>query len=684
MACQLKHGLLGIIESATATYFAVGLWSSESGRQLSFFCLSRIYIRDLLDTYLPVAVMVYDWEGKEEVVMDLYIRQGKSLEDVMEWFRTNQKFSPSKRAFQTQIRKWNFPTKHVQFPTDEALVERVHQLWEQNLSQKQMLQTLQSGGFPDLTERELTRVRDREGLKLRVASEKQPTTTTQALAPAKRKQSDGQIISNDSGLTSHNDSNPTTSPEAHDNRPAIPSSTDLDDEVAVKRQAWQEKLKAESQERLEKRTRRRRTQPYAGLPPDPPAPPRFPSETTLEEAKNILHLDKSMYSRLRNTFEEICQQHGVLKKTEAGHDKWSAVKNQLIDESPAIQHLFQIPDREQLDHHFLAFEMICNDVTKKLRTMKCKVTIADAKNVLGLNPEQGRQVKAAFHQILRDDHFTSKLEAGPEHWNALKQKWIDETPLLQAILAPGPTDPNHELKVKSMEHLCRDVMKRLRDSQTRAEKKRKGSTLDHQTPNPEVNGTTIRSSVEVPLRNSKPSLPASEPEVVANANSPANRSLDGMSSLASQALASTQLPMSPLQPSRTQQPFHSRPSDDYNGQIDPSLLSSAEQYPTLYDAQQPSPSPLPVYFRLAPNSQIKTPPTLWIETLPARTMPALREVALTGRAYSNVRISRIEGVIKAGAGETKLTITDDDELEAYLQHLKGETATFMVNISYNA
>ena len=561
-------------------------------------------------------------------------------------------------------------------------MERVRQLWEQNLSQKQMLQTLQSSGFPDLTERELTRVRDREGLKLRVASEKQ--TTTPALIPAKRKQSDNPNIPNESTPIPRSGSNATTPPQAHDSPPAIPPSTDLDDEVAEKRQAWHEKLKAESQERLEKRTRRRRTQPYAGLPPDPPAPPRFPSETTLEEAKNILCLDKSMYSRLRVTFEEICQQHGVLKKTEAGHDKWGAVKNQLIDESPAIQHLFQVPDREQLDHHFLALEMICNDVTKKLRTMKCKVTIADAKNVLGLNPEQGRQVKAAFHQILRDDYFTSKLEAGPEHWNELKQKWIDETPLLQTILAPGPADPNHELKVKSMEHLCRDVMKRLRDSQTRAEKKRKGSALDEQTANPEVNGTTIRSSVEVPLRNSKPSEPASESEVVANSSGLANGSLDGMSTLASQALANTQLPMSPLPPSRTQQPYHSRPSDDYNGQIDPTLLSSAEQYPASYGTQQPSPSPLPVYFRLAPNSQIKTPPTLWIETLPARTISALREVAVAGRAYSNVGVSRIEGVIKAGANETKLTITDDDELEAYLQHLRGETATFMVNISSDA
>lgn len=38
--------------------------------------------------------MVYDWEGKEETMLDLYIQQGKSLEDVMEWFKVNQAFTP--------------------------------------------------------------------------------------------------------------------------------------------------------------------------------------------------------------------------------------------------------------------------------------------------------------------------------------------------------------------------------------------------------------------------------------------------------------------------------------------------------------------------------------------------------------------------------------------------------------
>ncbi|KAL9581551.1 MAG: hypothetical protein Q9212_003837 [Teloschistes hypoglaucus] len=553
--------------------------------------------------------MVYDWDGRRETMMDLYIHQGKSLEEVMEWFKVNQNFTPryvlafhsevytcdrgcygdlcvvfrdghqssstsyglrcsSKRAFQTQIKRWNFPAKHIPIHSDAALVERVRQLWTQNVSQKNMLLRLHNEGFQKITERELTRVRDRENLKLRVASVK----------PGK----------------SSVDDTPSEVPSTRDHK------SELDEKVLEKRRAWHEKLEAESLERLEKRTRRRRTKEYAGLPADPPAPPRFPSETTLEEAKNILQLDKSTYTNLRARFEAICQQHDVLKKTEAGHDKWNLVKNQLIDESPTIQHHFQIPDQT---HNYLALEMICNDVTKKLRTMRKTVTIADAKNVLGLDPEQGRQIKAAFHQILREDHFTSKLEAGPEHWAELKEKWLNQVPLLQEILAPGEVDPDHGKKVKAMEHLCRDVMKRLRDSQTREAKRRSTSAISTPT-------------------------------------------YEGISTLASQALAST---MSPHQ---------------YTGPIDPDLLST-------YAA------PTPIYFRLSPTSQIKTP-TVWVATLASPTLSALHSLAVENRPYAEVM--SMEGLIK---GEVKVTIGDDEELGAYLRHVEGKTPTFVVGLNYN-
>lgn len=541
-----------------------------------------------------------------------------------------------------------------------------------------MLAILHNEGFGSLTERELTRIRDKEGLKLRVASVKAGPRRASSSIPAKRKhdeqtgedvasEPDVQVkgsIDNDDGATILAIRQPSLD-------------TELTEEVIQKRQARFEKLQAESLERLQKRTRRRRTKSYAGLPPDPPAPPRFPSETTLEESKVILHLDKSMYANIRAKFEDICQEHNVIKKTEAGYDKWQAVKHQLIDEFPPIQPLFTVEDQAQLNHHFLALEMICNDVTKKLRTMKSRVTIADAKNVLGLDPEQGRQIKAAFHQILKADHFTSKLETGPEHWQGLKQKWIDGLPLLQTILAPGNADPDHTRKVKAMEHLCRDVMKRLRDSQTKEEKSRKGGNLIDRDSTPRAANAITKSPVQ---RSTPQSNPERNPTAVQDTGGKTHskdQNFDGISTLASQALASAPLPMSP--PLNRQQ--HQQLSYDYDSQIDPSLLSAAANLPG-YQSEQPHFPSIPVYFRLAPTSQVRGSPTVWVGTLAAPTVAALRELAVVDRPYSNLVVGRIEGLIKAENSETKLTISDDDELLAYIQHVKGETPTFVVNISY--
>ncbi|KAL8710156.1 MAG: hypothetical protein Q9220_005239 [cf. Caloplaca sp. 1 TL-2023] len=605
--------------------------------------------------------MVYDWEGKEEKMMDLYINQGKSLEEVMEWFKVNEQFTPSKRAFQTQIKRWHFPSKHIPNHTDPNLVERVRQLWAKNVSQKDMLATIHQEGHRNMSERELSRIRDKEGLRLRVAGFKVTPKKALDSASSKRKRDadDKQVTPNEDDVQPE---------DGNQESPVLPITLqpqpqlELSDEVLQKREAWHQRLQAESLERLEKRTRRRRTKVYAGLPPDPPAPPRFPSETTLEEAKGILQLDKPMYNSLRMKFEEICIQHNVVKKTEAGHDKWQGVKHQLIDEYPPIQPFFQVPDEQQLNNHYLALEMICNDVTKKLRTMKSKVTIADAKNVLGLNPEQGREIKAAFLQILKKDHFTSKLESGPEHWQELKRQWIDGLPVLQSVLAPGEADPLHSQKVKATEHLCRDVMKRHRDGQTRAEKMRKPSDV--------VDQNHVREAVTT----SRPIPPPVSP-YQAHPNAPAVQDYNGISTLASQALASAPLPISPPLATRQQQ---SRP--EYNSQIDPTLLSAAANLP--YQPPPQHEAPIPVYFRLAPDSEVKPPPLVWVETLTAPSLSALHQVAVSNRPYTNLRIDRVEGLIKTEGSETKLTIGDDDELMAYLNHVKKETPTFIVHLSF--
>ncbi|KAL8761012.1 MAG: hypothetical protein Q9184_002825 [Pyrenodesmia sp. 2 TL-2023] len=633
--------------------------------------------------------MVYDWEGREGTMRALYIDQNKSLEEVMDWFRANQNFTPSKRAFQTQIKRWNFPPKHTPAYTDSTLVNRVRQLWAQNVSQKNMLEVLHGEGFDAVTERELTRVRDKEGLKLRVATTRS-TPNEKSSIPTKRKHDEhadqdlldgrspqaqfpvqGATPENNQGLSAESPMAPLSS--------ASPSG-DLTEEVIQKRQARFERLQAESQERLEKRTRRRRTKSYAGLPPDPPAPPRFPSETTLEEAKSILHLDKSMYIQIRAKFEEICLADNVIKKTEAGPDKWQAVKNQLIEQFPPIQPMFLVTDQAQLNYHYLALEMICNDVTKKLRTMKSKVTIADAKNALGLNPEQGRQIKAVFHRILKEDHFTSKIETGPDHWHDLKQKWINELPLLQHILAAGDADPNHGRKLKAMEHLCRDVMKRLRDTQTKEQKRRIDGGAAEESASPHVANINVPPGATGSIPRPKSSRHASSRERNNRTDGPAPRNFDGISTLASQALASAPLPISPPLPNRYQ---HVHSSHNYSGQIDPTLLSAAANLP-MYQSQQPPFLPTAVYFRLAPNSQVKSPPNVWVETLPSPNVTTLRQLAVASRPYANLSVGRIEGLIKADTNDSKLTIKDDEELMAYMQHLKGDSPTFVVHISYES
>lgn len=552
-----------------------------------------------------------------------------------------------------------------------------------------MLATLQAEGFHDLTERELTRIREKEGLKLRVNN----TNANPKPDKSSKRKRDAQSSENvaEEQLMQVQDQPPLPEEQGDQQQPLSATDshptplTDLTHEVVQKRQAWHHKLQAESRERLEKRTRRRRTKVYAGLPPDPPAPPRFPSETTLEEAKAILQLDKAVYTNIRAKFEDICRQNNVTKKTEAGHDKWQAIKNQLIDEFPPIQPLFRVADQPQLDHHYLALEMICNDVTKKLRTMKCKVTIADAKNVLGLDPEQGRQIKAAFHQILRADHFTSKLEAGPEHWQQLKQRWINESPLLQSILAPGEADPQYVQKLKAMEHLCRDVMKRLRDSQTKEDKMSKANGLPGRSASPQPTMQGAATTSRGPIEDAHQSLDFSEHSATSQ-----GITYDGISTVASQALASAHLPLSPP-PSAVPYQQHIHVSNSNNSQIDPTLLSAATNLPPYEPQQQQlisSPDsisfpPTPIYFRLSPVSQIKTPPTVWVETLTVPSVSALRQLAVSNRPYSNLRVVRIEGMIKSQGSETKLTIEADDELMAYLQHVKGATPTFVMDINYN-
>ena len=232
-------------------------------------------------------------------------------------------------------------------------------------------------------------------------------------------------------------------------------------------------MQIESDERWAARKRRRRTRGWAGLPADPPGPPRFPSETTLDESKAFLSLDNTLYRQARDQFQAICEHESVLKKTDAGPEKWQKTKDRLISENPHLQHIFWNDQTHKVEQKALALDVICTDVTKRMRTLERRMTIAEAKNVIAINPEESRQVRNAFYALLVADEFTSKLETGDEHWNELKSRWIADSPILQRILAPGASDPQHQVKVRAIEVLCRDVMKRLRDDQAKKDPSRR-------------------------------------------------------------------------------------------------------------------------------------------------------------------------------------------------------------------
>jgi hypothetical protein len=540
------------------------------------------------------------------------------------------------------------------------LVARVKELWEQNVNQREMLRLLNDEGF-NIKERELMRVRTKNRWLLRVPngmkSQASTTATTGTTATTttgqpeietsveegvltlQQEMYDGHGLSNDTALLT--------------SEPPIQSSLSpsMSPEVLAKRKERLDKLQAESAERWASRKRRRRTRGWAGLPADPPGPPRFPSETTLDESKQYLSLDAALYRQMRDDFQKICEDAGFIKKTIAGPERWQEAKNRLIRESPHLRSVFytdpSMPDTGELEAKKLALDVVCTDVTKRMRTLESRMTIAEAKNALGVNPEESRQIRTAFYNTLKADHFTSKLEAGDDHWKELKEQWIQGSELLQRILAPGPVDPHHSTKVKAIEVLCRDVMKRLRDDQTKRD----------------------------PLRKRIKQKPATLQTNTGNSIS--NTSYNhGISTLASEALASASM----------------TPNELGEMQIDPSLLQAANDTSMAGNFQQSTEPtfsyveslltrpPIPVYFRISPHSQVHGASRMWVEKLVSSSVMELRNLMQLKHPESVV--TRIEGIEKDDRGdEISFVIEEDDELDAYLTHMHGKKASFVIRLS---
>lgn len=645
--------------------------------------------------------MVYDWENKEDICYRMYIEEKKSLEDIMEYMKEHHKFAPSKRAFQTQFKKWDFPSKQNPAHKNAALVQRVKELWDCNTSQREMLRTLNEEGF-DIKERELMRVRAKNRWLLRVPNGMK----------TKKRDSDQDVINQlqqalypDGQMA---DAEAEEEPmeelmEQTESRAGRADSPPLSPEVMRKRQERLAKLQAESAERWATRKRRRRTRGWAGLPADPPGPPRFPSETTIDESKAFLSLDNRLYRDIRARFQRICEEADIIKKTIAGPERWEAAKDRLIQESSHLQGVFW-GNEDNLEGKKLALDVVCSDVTKRMRTLERRMTIAEAKNALGVNPEESRQLRNAFYQVLKGDHFTSKLEAGEEHWKELKSQWINSSDLLQNILAPGDADPQHQEKVKAMEVLCRDVMKRLRDDQTKRDPTRKKKfdsnfTAPDSNMNPYVSSPPNTSFQPGPDENLIRAAVLAQAESMQNEAPPSRPPPQPRS----QSGSSRTQPQPQARQAQPQVPQHQVIMDHNDLQIDPSLLLAAANDPSLmgrgmhnqfsdaqsYDQQYAaqaaqgafasSPSAFAVYFRLHSASEVQPGVRLWVSTLNSISVDELRQSATA--KFPGAFALRLEGVIKQPTGqEITLPIDQDEELEAYFSAIQGNKAVFVVQL----
>ncbi|KAF1851517.1 uncharacterized protein K460DRAFT_324467 [Cucurbitaria berberidis CBS 394.84] len=672
--------------------------------------------------------MVYNWDDKEAECFRLYVEERQSLDEVISYWEIRG-FTPSKRAFQTQFKRWEFPSKQNPAHKNSALVARLHVLWEQNYSQKDMVDTLQAEGF-QINDRELIRLRLRLKLLLRESvprpKRKQNTEGGAQKKTSKKKrpkvvprkglvnQLANAILAEGSSSEEESEKEQEAVQEQHQQhgesaeeaQPLIldPDLAPLSTEEVLRKQLRQEQLRVESDEKWRARKRRRRTRGWAGLPADAPGePPRFPSETTIDEAKAYLGLDNNMYRQIRERFLEICKAEGLVKKTIAGPEKWAQIVQQLIRENAHLSDVFQQePDVMQNNdalfrpkgQRALSLDVICMDVTKRLRTMETRMTLADAKNTLNLNPEQTRHVRNAFAAKLKEDHFTNKHEAGEQHWTELKQGWVNESELLTNALAQGEADPAYAQKLRAVEVLARDVMKRVQQEKAAKDPSKKkqvhqgpgpGPAPPVVVPQPSILQSRGRQSRSNSAANATQMSQFTMPAIPATSDLQIDPSL--LLAASDAAIPRYHHPETPYQ--QQQQQHH---HDQYRPAPQPQLhrpqnshTSHNQQY---YPASPTQPMPLPIYFRLHPHSTTPFPnKTVWLSILHAPSVAEVRNLAL--REHSGTILHKLEGLITyRGEGQDRevvVEVGDDEELGAYLGHVRGEgqgqgqgKATFVV------
>ncbi|KAF9773567.1 hypothetical protein IL306_008602 [Fusarium sp. DS 682] len=671
--------------------------------------------------------MVYQWEPYKDVCYQLYINERRPLEDIMVHMKNVYQFTPSKRAYQVQFSRWQFPTKQRLKHKDDRLVKRVHELWKRNVPQSEMLRILTDEDGFDINSRELMRVRARNRWLLRVRN------GDRARSGDGDGDGDAENLENDASLDEEGDVNISLpSEEPRDiSQPTsyIPENSMQEDTTSA--------ATAPKPRKISKRQSRRNRQHLT----ESEHIVRFPSEMTLNDAKEALSFDAATYADTRECFARICQEESIVKKTQAGPGRWDYVKNRLIHERPHLQQVLWL-SKDDLERKQLALDVICTDVTKRLRNQDTRMTLVDAKNELGLNPEESHEIRAALHEVLCDAKFTCKSDGTPEQWEELKKRWLEKSERMREIPLHGD-DEQSRRKIKAVEIVARDVIKRRRDEK-RVKAKSGETSKQKETPKRKSHDDTPQRNVqdskiaEVQPNMHQQAQPAVEdPSAFTTEEGGASGSSTPIDPMMDQPMdnsgyepvhepvdsrmdyTTTGQPPAPQRPVQVQLPALGMPtSQGVLPQPHRMLGSSATntvpmdaQYgSSMYLGNQPQAnymqqhyvqhqfsastpgamfSPVPsvpavpasfaVFMRLHPSSTYPANTNLWISTMSSHSIQELRHVAVT--KFPGAMCVRIEGIIKDPKGnELPLQIQGDDELAAYFDHMQSGTPTFAVQL----
>lgn len=401
---------------------------------------------------------------------------------------------------------------------------------------------------------------------------------------------------------------------------------------------------------------------------------KFPSEMTFHDARNHLQLDMATYEDIRDTFQETCRTQNIWKKTLCGAQVWDRLKHGLIAQFPALQNVMWTGGESELDTvRQLALDVICTNTTKRLRDEGKIMSLSQAKNVLGMDPQTGRDVRDVLLKICSELQVRNKGDLAPEEWQRIKGLWAERSPPVRTVLDLPESHAQFVKKHQAVEVIAKDTFKVLQTDRVRRgieqpPPPRSGPRSSRRTQAQILDGSV--DTDDGPTFDNSPDPSLSQPAALSHAA----RAPPRQTRRRTRQSAPTTQGMSSLIP------------DD----LVASLLQPASSYstPAVFTPQRFAPAPFAtepsttaIYLRASQVSAFVPHSSMWIATMASHTVREIRHAAAKG--FGGVRCRRVHGVVKDGkGGEISLQIEEDEQLAAYLAHMQGGAPTFEVQLDW--